>query len=366
MNTFEMYLLLVFILSVVFGMAAQTSRFCLAGGLREAFSNQSSHRLWTYLTAIAVAVVGVSFIESIQWVDLSGIKPNYRSEEFAYGRYIIGGFIFGLGMILATGCGMRNLVKMGQGSLKSILLVLVMAITIYIMTKTSVYAEVFMPLVAPFSVSFTDAASQDLGTLFLEFFNVGSLEGNRLIVAILIALPVLYFALKNPEFRKPRYLVSALIVGLIITAGFYITGSDMGQALIDEAEFMDSPPLGLGAQSYSFAAPMADAIYAAMNFDGLAVITFGVVAVIGLPIGAFLSSIVSKEFKVETGFTSTKNTLIGLLGAVFVGVGSVLAMGCSIGHGLTGISTLALGSFLALFSIGLGAYVGLKLEPKFS
>lgn len=362
MDALVMYLLLVFVLSIVFGAVAQTSQFCPVGGLREVMSNQGAHRLWTYLAAIAVAVMGVTLIEFFQWVDLTGTKPNYRSEEFAYGRYILGGLIFGFGMVLSAGCGMRNLVRVGQGSLKAVLLVLVMAITAYIMTKTSVYADLFMPIVAPFSVSFNELGSQDLGSLFSNLNN--DLASNRLVLALIIALPILYFALKNPQFRQPRYILSALVIGLAVTAGFYITGAEMGQALISEAEFMEVPPLGLGTQSYSFAAPMADTVYAAFNLGGLSVITFGVVAVIGLPIGALLSSVVRKEFKMELGFSSRRDVLLSVLGAVLVGIGSVLAMGCSVGHGLTGISTLALGSFLALFSIALGAFVGIRLEAR--
>jgi len=358
------YLLLVFMLSMVFGAVAQTSQFCPVGGLREVMSNQGGHRLWTYLAAIAIAVIGVTLIEFFQWVDLTGTKPNYRSEEFAYGRYILGGFIFGFGMVLSTGCGMRNLVRVGQGSLKAILLVLVMAITAYIMTKTSVYADLFMPIVTPFSLNFSTAMSQDLGSLFLSFMSNDDLTSIRLAIALLISLPILYFALKNPQFRQPRYLLSALVIGLVVTAGFYLTGAEMGQALIEEAAFMSSPPLGLGTQSYSFAASMADTVYAAFNPDSLSVVTFGVVAVIGLPIGAFLSSVIRKEFKTELGFSSRRDVLLSVLGAVLVGIGSVLAMGCSVGHGLTGIATLALGSFLALFSIAVGAFVGIKLEAR--
>ncbi|MGM0541555.1 MAG: YeeE/YedE family protein [Pseudomonadota bacterium] len=364
MDALVVYLLLVFVLSMVFGAVAQTSRFCPVGGLRDVMSSQGAHRLWSYLVAIAIAVIGVTLIEFFQWVDLTGTKPNYRSAEFAYGRYILGGFIFGFGMVLSAGCGMRNLVRVGQGSLKAVFLVLIMAITAYIMTKTSVYADFFMPIVTPFSVNFSTAMSQDLGSLFLSFTGFSDLATSRLVIALIIALPILYFALKNPQFRQPRYLLSALVIGLVITAGFYITGAEMGQALIEEADFMESPPLGLGTQSYSFAAPMADTVYATLNFSGLSVITFGVVAVIGMPIGAFLSSVIRKEFKTELGFSSRRDVLLSLLGAVLVGIGSVLAMGCSIGHGLTGISTLALGSFLALFSIAVGAFVGIKLEAK--
>lgn len=358
MDIFTIYLVMVFLVSLVFGAFAQSSQFCPVGGLRETLNKAGTHRLWSYLAAIAVALIGVNLIEFFGLVNINDVKPNFRSEEFAYGRYILGGFIFGFGMVLAAGCGMRNLVRVGQGSLKALLVVVIMAITAYLMVKTPLYADVFMPLVAPFSMQFSTAGTQDLAGLLVTD-NIGSI---RLFIAVLLAFVILYFALKNEGFRQPRYWLGSLVIGLAITAGFYITGAEIGQTLMEESEFMDAPPLGLAVQSFSFAAPMADTVYALMNMEGLAVLTFGVVAVIGLPLGALLASLVRREFKLERGFSNNKDTVLSLVGAVLVGVGSVLAMGCSVGHGLTGISTLALGSFLALLSIAVGAYTGLKAE----
>lgn len=360
MDIFTTYLVMVFIVALVFGAFAQSSQFCPIGGLREKLSQQGSHRLWAYLAAIAVALISVNILEFFQYVDLNEVKPNYRSEEFAYGRYIMGGLIFGFGMALAAGCGMRNLVRLGQGSFKALMLVVVMAITAYAMAKTPLYADVFMPIVAPFSITFADAGTQELaGLLALDSL---SLDKARLAIAIVLAGLILFFAFKNERFRQPRYWVASVVIGLVIAAGFYITGAQTGQTLMEEAEFMDSPPLGLAVQSFSFAAPMADTVYALLNVDGLTVITFGVVAVIALPLGALLASLLRKEFKLEVGFSGTMDVLISVIGAVLVGVGSVLAMGCSVGHGLTGISTLALGSFLALFAIGIGAYIGIRFD----
>ncbi len=362
MDIFTTYLAFIFVVSLAFGAFAQAGQFCPVGGLRETLNKQGAHRLWAYLAAIAIALIGVNILEFLELVDLNGTKPPYRAEEFAYGRYILGGFIFGFGMVLSAGCGMRNLIRVGQGSFKALLIVVIMALTAYAMAKTSLYAEVFMPIVAPFSLNFSAAGSQDLGGLLVG--NSESLQTIRLVIALVIGLSILYFAFRNKTFRQPRYLLSAVVIGLAVTAGFYITGAAMGQSLIEEAAFMDAPPFGLGTQSFSFAAPMADTVYALINSEGLAVVTFGVVAVLGLPIGALLASLLRREFKLESGFNSRKEVLLSFVGAILVGVGSVLAMGCTIGHGLTGISTLALGSFLALFSIALGAFVGIKLEAR--
>jgi len=360
MDIFTSYLLLVLLVSMLFGAFAQSSQFCPVGGLRETINKQGSHRLWGYVAAIAVALIAVNLLEFFNWVDINEVKPNYRSEEFAYGRYILGGFIFGFGMVLSAGCGMRNLVRVGQGSLKALLVVAVMAITAYFMVKTSLYADAFMPWITPFSIQFSSAGTQELAGLL--FGDIDALDWARLILAFVIGLPILFFAFQNETFRQVRYWLASLVIGLVIAAGFYITGAETGQALLEEAEFMDSPPLGLAVQSFSFAAPMADTVYALMNAEGMAVITFGVVAVLGLPLGAFLASVLRKEFVFEVGFSNKKEMTFSLIGAVMVGIGSVLAMGCSVGHGLTGISTLALGSMLALTAIAAGAYAGIKLE----
>jgi len=365
MDVFTTYLLIVLAVSICFGFFAQVGQFCPVGGLRETLSVQGSHRLWAYVAAIAIALIGVSLLEYMQWINLDETKTPYRSEQFAYGRYILGGLIFGFGMVLSSGWGMRNLIRVGQGSYKAVVLVVVMALAAYMMTKTSIYADVFLPIVAPFTIDLSNVGHQDLGSLMTYFLapqNAEYLSLSRLLISLLIGAAILWFAFKNKGFRQPRYLLSAIGVGGAVIVGYLITGGEMGQTLSEEADFMSNPPEGLGTQSYSFAAPMADVVYSVMNPTSLSIITFGVMAVIGLPIGAFIASLFRKEFKVE-GFSGAKDFSLSVVGALLVGIGAVLAMGCSVGHGLTGIATLALGSFLALVAIAVGAFIGLKVEP---
>lgn len=362
MDIFEQYLLFVFLTSIGMGIFAQMGKFCLFGGINAWLYKKNIYRVWVYLVAISVAVIGVGMLEYMELVDLDTTSPPYRSETFSYGRYIIGGFIFGFGMVLASGCGMRHLVKLGQGSLNALLVILVMAVSVYAMLKTSLYADIFMPILTPLSFNFSDLGNGEIGYQDLATIFVGNSDSKsivRLALSLMVAFPILFFAFKNKDFRQPRYSLSAIGVGAAIVLGFYISGGEFGQLLIEEADFMDDIPRGLATQSYSFAAPLSDVIYAAMYQEGWSVITFGVVAVIGLPVGALISSLARKEFQF-TGITNAKGLAINLLGAVLAGVGSVLAMGCSVGHGLTGISTLALGSFVALSFIVLGALTGIQ------
>jgi len=364
MDIFSRYLFFVFITSVAMGAFAQSGKFCLLGGIRAYVNKTNQHRIWVYLVAIAIALIGANLLEYSAAINLNNTSPAYRSENFAYGRYMIGGFVFGFAMVLASGCGMRQLVKMGQGSLNALLVVLVMAISVYMMLKTSLYADVFMPILTPLSVDLSQLGSAEIAQQDLASTLVGESENKpiyRLLIALQIAFPIIYFSSKNSVFRQPRYFLGALGVGLAIVLGFYITGGEFGQLLIEEAEFMEDVPRGLATQSYSFAAPLSDAVYAVLYNEGWSVITFGVVAVIGVPIGAFVSSLFRGEFRFS-GFEFDKKLFAKMIGGVLAGIGSVLAMGCSVGHGLTGISTLALGSFVALAFIILGALVGLKLE----
>lgn len=357
MEIYNQYLLIVLIISIVFGIFAQMSQFCLLGGIRSVVNKNNTHRMWTYIIAMAVAILGSNIIEFNDWVNLNDTKPPYRTLNFAYGRYILGGFIFGVGMVLSSGCGMRNLVYVGQGNLRAFLVVAVMALSAYAMINLSVYSEVFLPIVEPFTVQFTSAGSQDIATLISK----KNPQIFRLILAAVIFSTVLLFAIANKKIRQARFLIGSFGVGLVIVAGFTVTGGDFGQLLIEEADFMAEPPRGLATQSFSFAAPMADTVYALIYQEGWSVITFGVIAVIGLPIGAFLSSLFRKEFKIS-GITINKSLFTHVFGAVLVGIGSVLAMGCTVGHGLTGVSTFALGSFVTLFFIIIGARTMLKFR----
>jgi uncharacterized membrane protein YedE/YeeE len=360
LSTATLYLFMIFSLTVIMGYAAQRSQFCPVGGLRDTLNGRSSHRLWTYLAVIAVAIATTTLLEYVNYMDLDNTKPPFRNDQFAWGRYFIGGVIFGIGTAL-SGCGMRNLVLFGQGSLKALVLITIMAITAYIMTRTSFYADYFMPWLAPMTIDFSHIGSQDLGSLLAA--SPDNAPTMRLIVGLGIATITILLALRNETFRQPKHLISAIVIGLIITAGYAITGGSFGQQLIEQAEFMDSPPAGLGTQSYSFAGPMGDVVYWLMNIKETNLITFGVVSFIGLALGSLVASVIHNEFNVKL-LGSAKDTLISTIGAVLVVVGAVMAMGCTIGHGISGIATLALGSFIALASMTAGAYAVLKLEKR--
>ncbi|WP_178860888.1 YeeE/YedE family protein [Thiomicrorhabdus cannonii] len=360
--TFWPYYLGILFLSLTFGFAAQYSAFCPVGGLRDWVNQYQFSRLATYFGAIAVALFLTSLGEGLGLFDLSQTMPPYRTAEFAWGRYVVGGFIFGFGMVLAAGCGMRNLVRLGQGSIKALWLVVLIALMAYLMTKTDFYANWVMPLIAPLSVNFNNSGSQDIASLL--FGKTEQLATLRAMLGASIGAILFILLLKSSAFKQRQPLITAVVIGGVIASAYILTGGSYSAYMLEETSFVDTPPAGLGVQSFTFAAPMGDLVHWSLQ-PQWALLSFGVVAVLGMIVGSAISAIIKGQFKIE-GFSSKKDFVVSSLGALLVGFGAVLAMGCSIGHGLSGTATLALGSFVALAAILGGAYFGIRMEKYLS
>lgn len=358
MDAPQILLLVILVVALVFGAAAQWSRVCLPGGLREAVIRHDLSRVAVYVVAVGAAIIATGLMQFLSGINLDDTKPPYRSEQFAWGRYLIGGFIFGVGMVMTRGCPARNLVKLGQGNLQSIPVLIVMALTAYAMTRTSLYADWFMPWVGGMTINL--GTHQDLASLF------GGGAGMNLVLALVIGALLLFIASRwlSPAKGAMTWL-GAVIVGAMVAAAYYFTGGSLGQKAIDAAELMDSPPEGLGAQSFTFSAPLGDVVNYLSQPTHTAAITFGVVAVLGVLVGALVSALARREFKLMP-FGNLREWIITLTGAVLAGVGSVLAMGCTVGHGFSGVATLALGSFLALAAITAGGVTAHKLSVVLS
>lgn len=356
------YLSWVLALSIVFGLAAQFSRFCLVGGLSSYQQSRDGRRMAVYLAAIGVAILATTLIQYFSGIDLDQTRPAYRSPDFAWGRYLIGGFVFGVGMVLARGCPVRSLVKVTQGNLQALLAVIFMALAAYAMTRTSLYATAFLPWVGHLSTNL-DAFGikhQDLASI------LGGGRALYLTLAIVISALLLFTSWRWLPLRA-NWLgwLGALSIGIVVGLAFWVTGGPLGQAASDAAEMMNNPQQGLGLQSFTFSAPMGDVAYFLQHPTIFATITFGVVAVFGLLLGSLISALIRREFQ-WTIPHSWKEWVRTIIGALLVGGGSVLAMGCTVGHGLSGISTLALGSFMALAAIMVGAWITLRIEEILS
>lgn len=330
--------------ATLFGVIAQRTKFCLQGALRDHVNLQQSQRLVTFLAAMAFAALASSVVESMALVSLDSTKPSYRSSEFAWGRYIIGGFIFGYGMVLSAGCGFRQLIKSGEGNYKAMWVLTVMALTIYWLTRGEFFAAQLLPLFAPLTLSLDGA--QDIGSL------ISAEHGQNVRLAVAALLSGIAIWQLRARRASVGTWISAVVIGTLIALGFVLTGGEYAQFLADEAEFMSTPPSGLGGQSFTTTAPLGDVVYF-LDQRSFAQLTFGVLAVTGLVLGSILSAAISRKFN-WVGFDSLSDFIRANIGAVMAGIGSVIALGCSVGHGLTGFATLSVGSLVAVAAIVAG------------
>ncbi|HET6468293.1 MAG TPA: YeeE/YedE family protein [Geminicoccaceae bacterium] len=330
-----------FLLGLVYGAVVQRTHFCTMGAIADAVLFGSRRRLRSWLLAIAVALAGT------QALALAGLVPLdaafYRGGELRWLAALVGGTLFGFGMVLAGGCVSRNLVRLGAGSLKSLVVLLVLGVTAYAAMRGALAVpRGWIAGAAAVDLRPLGLATQGLDTLVATGLGVPPALAAAGLAAVLVAL-VLWYCLKDAGFLGARReLVAGLVVGALVPLGWLAT------AQLGELDFDPLPPASL-----TYVAPTGATVLYLMTATGAAV-DFAVALVVGTVLGAFATALATRQLRLET-FTSGDDMLRHLAGAVLMGAGGVLAGGCSIGQGITGLSTLALGSFVAVGGIALGA-----------
>jgi uncharacterized membrane protein YedE/YeeE len=370
LDLYSQSLLWAFGLSILFGAIANRTNFCTMGAVSDWINIGDLNRMRAWLLAIATAIVGVGILEYAGSIDMSltisneTSNPPYRSANFIWLRHLVGGLMFGVGMTLASGCGNKTLVRLGEGNLKSLVVLAVMGCAAWWMLFSNFGYLVFLQWMLPVSIDFSNQGipSQDISAVVfgLADYDWGATEA--FVMALLVAVPLLVWVLRAREFRSDLELVSAgLVVGLLIVIGWYVTAGPDGIALLDELEFMDEKPFFTGAQSLTFIGPTGHvAQYLKEGFSPV-FLTFGVATILGVVVGSFLYTLIFRKIRIEW-FASGKDFVMHVIGALLMGFGGVLAMGCTIGQGITGVSTLALGSILTLFSIIAGSAATMKYQ----
>lgn len=308
-----------FAAAAVLGASAQATRFCPQGGLRETLLERKPTRLAAYGVAIGAALVAVALLQLALGQTLIPSRPAYTGPELPWGRYVLGGLLFGVGMVLARGCPLRTLVRVGQGSLQAVLVLAVMGLAAYAMSRTSLYGLWFSPWIDGWSLDLRrfGLAHQDLATVL----GLGS-TGAHVVLGLALGAVALVLCWRALPLRKSWGLwLGAVLIGVVVAAGYALTAGPIGQRAIEDASFMGQPPDGLGVQSYTFAGPLSDAVYFLLHPSSQTT-TFGVMAL----------------------------------------AGALLGLGCTVGHGLSGLSVLSIGSTLGLASIFTGAWLAIRLE----
>lgn len=363
-------LLTVFITAMVMGAVVSKTNFCTMGAVSDWVNMEDKGRLRAWILAMAVAMTGLAFIEGsglfIYPEDASMSFPPYRTANLAWGRYILGGLIFGIGMTLGSGCGNKTLVRIGGGNLKSIVVLIAGALAVYTMMNNIDVFGMDIDFFGQYMVPWISVTTLDLASHGISGQDIGSIVGAsamaKVIIGASIALAMLWFVFKDSEFRSNSdNILGGIVVGSAVIIGWYLTGGEMGQVWMEDASFSDNPPTRVAVQSFTFIAPMGDTLRAMLNPTKSIYINFGVMALSGVVAGSFLYSILTKQFRYEW-FANGKDAANHIIGGVMMGFGGVLGMGCTVGQGITGVSTLALGSFMVLVSIIFGSALTMKVQ----
>ena len=344
-------------LAFIFGVVAQRSNFCTMGAISDIVNIGDWSRMRMWLLAIAVAVLGAHGLQLAGMIDLS--KSIYLGARLTWLSGIVGGLCFGFGMTLASGCGSKTLLRIGSGNLKSLVVFIVLGISAY-MTLKGLFAVWRIAALDP--VGITLAGTQDLPSMLAR--NVGiDKQMAQIAVSLALAAGLLVFVLKSREFRSVDNIASGTLIGLMIVAGWYVSGH-IGYVAEDPNTLQEAfAATNSGRmESFSFVAPTAYTLELLMLWsDKSRIVTFGIAATLGVIAGSCAWALATRSFRFE-GFRNAEDTGNHLIGGVLMGFGGVTALGCTIGQGLTGVSTLAIGSLITLAAIVLGSVAALRYQ----
>jgi hypothetical protein len=332
----------------LFGIVAHKTHFCTMGAISDWINMGSLHRLRAWLLAMAVALLVSQLLQALGWIDLSA--SIYLSTNFGIGGYIVGGFLFGVGMTLGGGCGQRTLVRTGGGNLKSLVVLLVLGLTAYI-TLRGLLAGVRIEVFGPLSIDLSEygLVDQSLTGVVAAVSGLAP-ESVAKGLAVIIGLALLIYTLKDKDFRTSGdAIISGLVVGLLVAGAWFVTG------VVGNDDF---DPVRL--ETLTFIAPVGNMLNYLMTWTG-STIGFGIAVVFGVLAGSLVYAVTSGNFRIET-FGSRSDMLNHLYAGVLMGFGGVLSLGCTIGQGVGGFSTLALGSVVSIVFIVFGCALTIKMQ----
>lgn len=350
-----------FVLAFIFGAVANKTNFCTMGAISDVVNMEHWGRVRMWLLAIAVAMIGTNLLGYFGQIDLG--KTLYLRPSLPWLSLIVGGTLFGVGMTIASGCANKNLVRVGGGSVRSLVVLVFTAISAY-MTLKGLFGQ--------WRASYLDPVNLDLAAMGLSNQSLPHLLAKMtglpdatalLLVGGAVSLALLVFVFKDKRFRKnTAHVVGSIVLGLLVVLGWYLTGH-LGFG--ENPETLETVYFATNTrtlESFSFVAPTAFSLEILMLWTDKSMhITFGIATVLGILLGSFAYAKATKQFRWE-GFASIDDLKTQLFGAVLMGFGGVTAIGCTIGQGLSGVSTLALGSFIALTSIVGGAVAMMKWQ----
>ena len=341
----------------VLGAVSSRTGFCTMGALSDVVHMGEWTRLRMWLFAIGVAVLGTQALAWSGTIDLT--RALHVQPALPWLSLLTGGVLFGFGMTLASGCGARTLTRVGAGSLKAMVVLAVMSLFAY-MTLRGVFGVLRAGVLDPIALQLPQG--QDLPRLIAGAgATPASVATMRVVAGGIIGAGLLAVALAGREFRRPGPLLGAACTGLAVVAAWAVS-AHLGYVAEDPQTLQER---FVGSQSgrpeaLSFVGPVAFSMELLMFWsDPSRRVTMGIASVAGMIAGSLAHALATRSFRWE-GFAGVQDTARHLVGAAMMGVGGVTAMGCTIGQGITGVSTLSMGSMIALAGIVAGALCGFR------
>ena len=330
----------------VFGFTVFRTNFCTMGSISDIVALADYRRFRSWLLAIAIAILGAYMVQTAGITDLT--TTMYMVPNLNWVGNILGGLMFGFGMVFSGGCVSKNLVRTGGGDIRSLLVLIVTGIFAY-MAIGGILGPVRAAISQESSIDLTESGleNQGAGSLISAISGLDSTTAQTA-MAILFALAILFFCFKDQQFRTSApHVTAGLVIGVCVTVGWALTG-------LAADEFAD---VAVPIASLTFVRPAGDTLEYLMRFTALGLPGFGVTTLIGTILGAFVAAISMGRFRLSS-FANSTDTLRNLFGAMIMGTGGVLALGCTVGQAITGFSTLAVGSMLAFAAIVVGGFAG--------
>ncbi len=337
------------LIGTILGFIVYRTNFCAMGSVSDFVNFGDWRRFRSWVLAGATAIVGVLALKSMGVMNPS--DSIYMTPMFTWIGFISGGFIFGVGMVLSAGCVSRNLVRAGSGDLRSVL----------VLTIVGVFAFITIGgLLGPLRVWFVGLGTTNLSDLGMSGQGFGDLLGKvsgieasqaNLYATIAVAALMLAYVFLNKKFAtSPVHIFAGVSIGLLAVAGWMLTG-------LAQDDFADVP---VALTSLTFVQPSGATVDYLMRFTAYSTMAFPVAVVFGTILGGFLGAASKKELQLRT-FNGEADTARNMVGAAMMGIGGVLALGCTIGQGVTGVSTLAMGSFITFAFLVIGGMAGMKV-----
>lgn len=346
-------------LGLIFGFFANKTNFCTMGAVSDVVNMGDWGRMRSWLLSIAVAILGTNYLAWSGKINLA--NTIYTGQNLPWLAHIVGGFLFGIGMTLASGCGNKTLVRVGGGNLKAVVVFIYMAYSANV-TLRGIFAVPRVEWLQHPAVTINLPTHQTLPYLLHNSLGMDLATAEMVIAAVIAGLLMTFVFASKSFWENKDNLLAGVVLGAVVVAGWYVTGKI---GWVENPETLTEMAVGTNSklmESMSFIAPSGYTLELwSLWTDKSTVVTWGIATVFGVGMGSFLYAIATKAFRWEH-FVSAQDMFRHIIGGVLMGFGGVTALGCTIGQGITGFSTLSIGSIITFFAIVAGAAATMKFE----